>query len=113
MNFNVVNALIYMLPDNQYLLQLFGIITVHANSLILRGLSQFYLPWLSKRQIPLSWLRFKNAQKSWFCKKKKKKQKKNFGDKTQFFVDDIYKISYQDNGITSRFMTLHAYKHKS
>lgn len=43
--------------------------------------------------------------------KKKKKQKKNFGDKTQFFVDDIYKISYQDNGITSRFMTLHAYKH--
>lgn len=58
MNFNVVNALIYMLADNQYLLQLFG-------------------------------------------------------DKTQFFVDDIYKISYQDNGITSRFMTLHAYKHKS
>lgn len=54
MNFNVVNALIYMLADNQYLLQLFGIITVHANSLILRGLSQFYLPWLSKRQIPLS-----------------------------------------------------------
>lgn len=45
--------------------------------------------------------------------KKKKKQKKNFGDKTQFFVYDIYKISYQDNGITSRFMTLHAYKHKS
>lgn len=112
MNFNVVNALIYMLADNQYLLQLFGIITVHANSLILRGLSQFYLPWLSKRQIPLSWLRFKNAQKPLFCKKKKK-QKKNFGDKTQFFVDDIYKISYQDNGITSRFMTLHAYKHKS
>lgn len=48
-----------------------------------------------------------------FVKKKKKKQKKNFGDKTQFFVDDIYKISYQDNEITSRFMTLHAYKHKS
>lgn len=48
-----------------------------------------------------------------FVKKKKKKQKKNFCDKTHFFVDDIYKISYQDNGITSRFMTLHAYKHKS
>lgn len=27
MNFNVVNALIYMLADNQYLFQLFGIIT--------------------------------------------------------------------------------------
>lgn len=44
---------------------------------------------------------------------KKENQKKNFGDKTQFFVDDIYKISYHDIGITSRFMTLHAYKHKS
>lgn len=48
-----------------------------------------------------------------FVKKKKKSKKKILVTKPNFFVDDIYKISYQDNGITSRFMTLRAYKHKS